>query len=128
MVRTPADRWKHAIVNYRKKCQAILEVSENVRYAGVINSYGRTLAGIVKPGLRPLLKPEHAKNEFFVVPTLISMRKDSSHTMGKLEYALLQHRKVAIVVLHKNAATYYVSLNKKEKDLDGIISRIEKII
>ena len=128
MARTPADRWKHAVANHRKKCQAILGVSDNIRYAGVINSYGRTLAGIVKPGLKPLLNPEHAQNEFFIIPTLLSMRKDSSHTMGGLKYVLLQHRMVSIVVLHKGAVTYYISLNKKEKDLDGVITGIEKII
>jgi hypothetical protein len=49
MVKTPAEKWKEAIIQYRKKCQKIIESSKSVRYAGVINAYGRTLTGIVRP-------------------------------------------------------------------------------
>ena len=29
MVKTPADKWKEAVVNYRKKCQKIIETSKS---------------------------------------------------------------------------------------------------
>ena len=58
MVKTPADKWKDTVVKYRKQCQSILKISKNIRYAGVINVYGRTLTGIVNPKLKPLLKSE----------------------------------------------------------------------
>ncbi|MFB5632982.1 MAG: hypothetical protein ACE5Q9_06625, partial [Nitrosopumilus sp.] len=90
MVKTPADKWKDAVVKYRKQCQKILDVSKNIRYAGVINIYGRTLAGIVQPNLKPLLKSEQVKNEFFIISTLMSLRKDTASTVGKLEHVILQ--------------------------------------
>ena len=102
MVKTPADKWKATVVKYRKQCQKILEVSKSVRYAGVINVYGRTLAGIVQPNLKPLLKSEQVKNEFFIISTLMSLRKDTASTVGKLEHVVLQHQKVTIVLLQKN--------------------------
>ena len=127
MGKTAADKWKNEIVNHRKKCQAILKISESIRYVGVINSYGRTLAGIVKSDVKPLLKTDQAKNEFFIIPTLINMRKDSSRVLGKMNYVLLQHQKVSILVLQKNAVTYYISLDKS-KDLDSIVSKIQKTV
>ncbi|AFS80829.1 hypothetical protein NKOR_04715 [Candidatus Nitrosopumilus koreensis AR1] len=128
MVKTPADKWKSTIIKYRKQCQKILEISQSVRYAGVINVYGRTLAGIVQPNLKPLLKSEQVKNEFFIISTLMSLRKNTASTVGKLEYVILQHQKVTILILQKNDLTYYVSINRKEKDLKKIISSIKKIV
>ena len=128
MVKTPADKWNATVVKYRKQCQKILDVSKSIRYAGVINIYGRTLAGIVQPNLKPLLKSEQVKNEFFIISTLMSLRKDTASTVGKLEHVILQHQKVTIVLLQKNDITYYVSINRKEKGLEKIISSIKKLV
>ena len=128
MVKTPAEKWKDAIVNYRKKCQKIIETSPRVRYAGVINAYGRTLTGIVRPDVKPLLKSGQVKNEFFILSTLMNLRKETSNSVGKLNYVLLDHQKVSIVIFQKNNLTYYVSLDGKEKNTSSIISKIKKLI
>ncbi|MDH3489065.1 MAG: hypothetical protein OEL56_01305 [Nitrosopumilus sp.] len=128
MVKTPSDKWKDAVIKYRKQCQSILQLSESIRYVGVINAYGRTLTGIVKPDLKPLLKSEQVKNEFFIISTLMSLRKDTIVTVGKLEHVILQHEKVIIIILQKNNVTFYISIDRKEKDLEKIISLIKKTI
>ena len=128
MVKTPADKWKNMVIKYRKQCQNILKLSNSIRYAGVINVYGRTLTGIVNPSLKPMLKSEQVKNEFFIISTLMSLRKNTASTVGKLEHMILQHQKITIVVLQKNDITYYVSINRKVKGLEKIIASIKKII
>ena len=128
MIKTPADKWKDVVVKYRKQCQNILKISTSIRYAGVINVYGRTLTGIVRPDLKPLLKSEQVKNEFFIISTLISLRKNTASTVGKLEHVILQHQKITIAILQKNDVTYYVSINRKEKGIEKIISLIKKTI
>lgn len=128
MVKTPADKWKETVIKYRKQCQKILQVSKSVRYAGVVNAYGRTLTGMIKPNLKPLLQSEDFKNELFVTSTLTSLRKNSLDSIGKLEHVVLQHQKITLVILQKNNITYYVSINRKEKSLEKIISSIKKII
>lgn len=128
MVKTPADKWKDTVVKYRKQCQNILKLSNSIRYAGVVNVYGRTLTGMIRPNLKPLLKSEQVKNEFFIISTLMSLRKETANTVGKLEHVILQHQKVTILILQKNDITYYVSINRKEKDLEKIISLIKKTV
>lgn len=128
MEKTPAEKWKEQIVQYRKKCQKIIELSQSIRYAGVINNYGRTLTGIVRPNVKPLLKSEQIKNEFFIISTLMTLRKDTVSAVGKLDYVLLQHQKVSIVIFQKNDITYYISIDRKEKSIDKIISSIKKTI
>ncbi len=128
MVKTPAEKWKEAIINYRKKCQKIMKVSKNVRYSGVINAYGRTLTGIVRPDITPLLKSEQIKNEFFILSTLMNLRKGVTNVVGKLNYVLLEHQKVSIIIFQKNDMTFYVSIDRKSKDVKLIISKIKKLI
>ncbi|MDH3339719.1 MAG: hypothetical protein OEL84_00380 [Nitrosopumilus sp.] len=127
MVKTPADKWKDAVIKYRKQCQNILKLSNSIRYAGVINAYGRTLTGMVKPNLKPLLKSEQVKNEFFIISTLMSLRKETVSTIGRLEHVILQHQKVTIIILQKNDVTFYVSIDRKE-NLAKILSSIKKVI
>ena len=128
MKKTPADKWQDAVISYKKQCQSILKLSEHVRYAGVINAYGRTLTGIIKPNVKPLLKSEEIKNEFFIVSTLISLRQSSENDLGKLDYVILKHSKTNIIILHKNNVTFYVSINPKEKNSEQLVSKIKKII
>ena len=128
MAKTPAEKWKHALTEYKKQCQDILKLSNNIRYVGVINAHGRTLTGIIRSNLKPLLKSDEVRNEFFVISTLMSLRKKTSTSVGKLEHVVLQHQKVTIVILHKKNLSYYVSINRKETDLEKIISSIKKTI
>jgi len=128
MVKTPEQKWKESIINYKKKCQKVLNISNSIRYAGVINEYGRTLTGIIRPGEKPLLKSDQAKSEFFIISTLETLRKKSSSPLGKLDYLLLKHQKVSILVFQKNNITFYVSLESNEKNLRNIITKIKKII
>jgi hypothetical protein len=128
MVKTPADKWKDTVIKYRKQCQSILKISDSIRYAGVINAYGRTLTGIIQPNAKPLLKSENIKNEFSIMSTLLSLRNYNAVSIGKLEHVLLQHQKVTILILQKKDVIYYISISKKEKSIEKIIPQIKKII
>ena len=128
MRKTPAEKWKEIISKYKSQCRKIMGVSKNIRYTGVINEYGRTLTGVVRPGVKPLLKSEQVKNEFFIISTLMTLRKGASSAVGKLNYVVLKHQKVTILAFQKDKATFYISIDAKEKVLDKIISKIEKLI
>ncbi len=128
MQKTPQQKWNNSIIKFRKKCQQILKVSKSIRYAGVINEYGRTLSGIIRPGVKPLLKSEQVKNEFFIISTLMTLRKSSDSSLGKLDYLVLKHQKVSVLAFQRNKETYYVSISGKEKELNIIIPKIKKLI
>ena len=128
MQKTPSEKWKKSILKYKKQCQSILEISNNIRYVGVINNYGRTLTGVIQSNLKPLLKSEEVKHEFFIISTLFSLRKDGANSLGKLDHIILKHSKVNVIVFQKSNVTFYISINSKEKSLDKIISLIKKTI
>jgi len=105
-----------------------LNVSKNIRYVGVINEYGRTLTGIIRPGIKPLLKSEQVRNEFFIISTLMALRKILDSSLGKLDFIILKHQKVSIIACQKNKVTFYISVLEKEKELDTLIPDIKKLI
>lgn len=128
MMKTPSEKWTDSILKYRKKCQGIIQISNNIRYVGVVNNYGKTLAGIINPDVKPLMNSEIIKNDLFIMSTLMSLRKKTEDILGKLNYTLLQHQKMSILIFQKNNATYYVTIYKNENDIDRIITSIKKII
>jgi len=128
MVKTPQQKWKDSIIAYRKKCQKILQLSKSIRYAGIINEYGRTLTGMVRPNTIPLWSAEQVKNEFFIISTLMTLRRSYAKKVGVLDFMHLSHPKVTILAFQRNNITYYVSLDVKTKNIATLISKIKKIL
>lgn len=126
MVRTPEQKWKESILSYRKKCQQILKISESIRYVGVINEYGRTLTGIIRPGIKPLLGSEDAKNEFFIISNLITLRNSQAKVLGNLDHALLKHKKVTLVAIPNGTVIFYITLDANTKTVNELILKIKK--
>jgi hypothetical protein len=128
MGKTPEQRWKASIITFRKKCQKIIQSSNSVRYAGIINEYGRTLTGMVRPGVIPLWTAEQVKNEFFIISTLMTLRKNYAQKVGALDYLVLSHPKVTIIAIQRKNITYYVSVDVNAKDIEKLILKFKKII
>lgn len=130
MNKTPNQNWVEKISTYKKKCQSILNLSSSIRYVGLINQYGRTLTGIIKPGTSILLKSEAARNEFFLVSTLFNMRNKIDAAIGEMDYATFKHDKVTLLVFQSKEGIYYVSLNRNVTPdaTVKIISKIKKIV
>jgi len=130
MVKTPSEKWQEDISSHRRKCQKILLVSKSIRYVGLINEYGRTMTGIIKPGINIFLKSESARNEFFLISTLLSMRKANDYAIGNLDFAMFKHNKVTLLAFQRKEGIYYVSVNKNipTNSLSKIISEIKKLI
>ncbi len=128
MLKTPQEKWKESIIAYRKKCQKILNLSKSIRYAGIINEYGRTLTGLVRPNTIPLWSAEQVKNEFFIISTLMTLRKSYAKKVGDLDFMHLSHPKVTILAFQRKNITFYVSIDVKTKNIEILISKIKKIL
>ncbi|HJU14300.1 MAG TPA: hypothetical protein VJ792_07590 [Candidatus Nitrosotalea sp.] len=130
MKATPSQRWNEEIAKYKKKCQQILGLSTSIRYVGLINQYGRTLTGIIRPGTKILLRPDPARNEFFLVSTVFNMRNKIDSAIGSLEYAVFRHNKVTLLVFQSREGIYYVSMSKNvtTDSMAKIVAKIKKVI
>ncbi len=130
MNKTPNQKWNEEIFRYKKKCQQIIGLSSSIRYVGLVNEYGRTLTGIIKPGTNILLKPESARNEFFLVSTMFNMRNKIDAAIGKMNYAIFKHDKITLVVFQSKEGIYYVSISRNVTvdEIAKIIAKIKKVI
>jgi hypothetical protein len=98
---------------YKQECSSILAVSSRIRYAGIINKFGRTKAGSLRKGVVPLLKPEEARNEHFIEATRNQLRKNFEKSIGREEYTLTENERVKIVTLSSQEHFYYITLDKE---------------
>lgn len=97
---------------YKEKCTSILGISPKIRYAGIVNKFGRTLAGSLRKGVVPLLKPEEAKSEYFIEAARSQMRRSFEKSIGRTEYTLTENEKVKILTLADADNIYYVTMDK----------------
>jgi hypothetical protein len=107
----------------RDKCSQILAVSPHIRYAGVMNRFGRTLAVGLRKGVVPLLKPEDARNEYFIEATRDQLRRTFEKSIGRTEYTFTENAKVKILTISGAENFYYITMDK-----DTPASEVAKII
>jgi hypothetical protein len=115
---------------YKQECSNILAVSPRIRYAGIINKFGRTLAGGLRKGVVPLLKPDEARNEHFIEATRNQLRKDFEKSIGQEEYTLTENEKVKIITLSSEEYFYYVTVDKDTptNEVMKIIYDVQKLV
>lgn len=115
---------------YKQECSNILAVSPRIRYAGIINKFGRTLAGGLRKGVVPLLKPDEARNEHFIEATRNQLRKNFEKSIGQEVYTLTENEKVKIITMSSEEYFYYVTVDKETptNEVMKIINDVQKLI
>jgi hypothetical protein len=108
---------------YRDKCSNILAISPRIRYAGIVNKFGRTMAGGLRKGVVPLLKQDEARNEYFIEATRNQLRKNFERSIGRTEYTFTENEKVKILTIAGEDYFYYITMDK-----DTSASEATKII
>ena len=98
---------------YKQKCSDILAISARIRYAGIINKFGRTLAGRLRKGVAPLLMPDEARNEHFIEATRNQLRKNFEKSIGRAEYTFTENEKVKILTIAGKEHFYYITMDKE---------------
>ena len=115
---------KEDIRKHKEICDKILAISPKIRYVGMINKFGKTIAGDLREGIRPLFKPEQARDEFFLAATREFLRKDFNSTLGKIFFTLTVHEKVKIVSFTSDTVTFYITM-EKDTSYDEIVKVVE---
>ncbi|WP_415280705.1 hypothetical protein [Candidatus Nitrososphaera sp. FF02] len=112
----------------RDKCNQILAISPRIRYAGVMNRLGRTLAGGLRKGVVPLLKPEDARNEYFIESTRDQLRRTLEKSIGRTEYTFTENAKVKILTISGAENFYYITMDKETpaSEVAKIIESVRK--
>ena len=115
---------------YKQECSNVLALSPRIRYAGIMNKFGRTLAGGLRKGVIPLLKPDEARNEYFIEATRNQLRKNFEKSIGRAEYTFTENEKVKILTIAGEEHFYYVTMDKETPDYEvaKIIEQVKKLV
>lgn len=115
---------------YKEKCNSILAISPRIRYAGIMNRFGRTLAGGLRKGVVPLLKQDEARNEYFIEATRNQLRKNFENSIGRTEYTLTENEKVKILTIASEEHFYYITMDKETpaSEVAKVIEAAKKLV
>ena len=115
---------------YKERCNSILAISQHIRYAGIMNRFGRTLAGNLRKGLAPLLKPDEARNEFFIEATRNQLRRNFEKSIGRTEYTFTENEKVKIMTIASEEHFYYITMDTETPsgEVTRVIDAAKKLV
>ena len=115
---------------YHDRCVAFLNISEKIRYVGIINRFGRTLSGKLRKNVKPLLSPEQARDEHFIESMRQQLRNSFESSIGKTIFAITKNELVTLLLVPsktKDDVLYYVTVDK-DVSLDEVNDIINKVI
>jgi hypothetical protein len=99
-------------IKNKEKCHDILLLSQRIRYVGMINNFGKTIAGQLRPGLVPLLSVEQAIKEHFIDATRNQLRKAFDSALGPTLYTLTVNKKVlSLTFPFQSGGFYYITID-----------------
>ena len=114
---------------YKTNCKKILEVSPKIRYVGITNKFGRTIAGQLRIGIIPLLKTEEMRNELFVHSMIYNIRKSYEKSIGETEFIFISNENVDILSFYVDELVYYMTIDKDidKNELYSVIKKTREI-
>ncbi len=114
---------------YKTNCKKILEVSPKIRYVGITNKFGRTIAGQLRIGIIPLLKTEEMRNELFVHSMIYNIRKSYEKSIGETEFMFISNENVDILSFYIDELVYYMTIDKDidKNELYSVIKKTREI-
>ena len=115
---------------YHDKCIAFLNISEKIRYVGIINRFGRTLSGKLRKNVKPLLSPEQARDEHFIESMRQQLRNSVESSIGKTIFSITKNELVTLILVPSRSddgVLFYVTVDK-DVSLDEANDIINKII
>ena len=125
------DDFSATRLSYQDKCLELMNISEKVRYVGIINRYGRTVAGKLRKNITPLLSPEQARDEHFVEAIRQQLRNSFDESIGKTDYSITKNDLVTLVLVPstKNDVLIYLTLDRDVplQDVSNVITKIKEI-
>lgn len=122
------DQLREDILKTKEFCSRILGISSKIRYAAVMNEFGRTIAGQLRKNVVPLFTPVEARNENYIEATRTRFRRNFDKSIGKTNFTFTENEKVKILVIPGETNFCYVTLDKEAEltEVEQIVDAIRK--
>jgi len=116
----------HEYYAYEQKCKLLLNFDE-IRFAGLINSMGRLVAGGFKEGIIPLEDEPERRKMYMELALRVSLRKDFDYSLGQVKYSASRREKAVMISFPVNNNVLMISA-EPDVDIDKTAKKILKKI
>lgn len=122
----PTLEKSHEYSHFQQMCDILLE-QEKIRFAGLINSMGRLVAGGIREGLVPLEDEAERQKMYMELALRVSMRKDFDYTLGPVKFSASRREKAVVMSFPINNNVLLISA-EPEVDIEETANKVIKII
>lgn len=122
----PTLEKSHEYSHFQQMCDILLE-QENIRFAGLINSMGKLVAGGIREGLVPLEDEAERQKMYMELALRVSMRKDFDYTLGPVKFSASRREKALVMSFPINNNVLLISA-EPEVDIEETANKVIKII
>ena len=117
-------------MDYENLCTLVQKIDSKVRFAGVINSKGRLVAGGMTPSKKRLGDRKRDEMLYMELALRVKMRREFDDDLGKVKFAMSFREKLIVMSFPMKNNILMVSMERKtqfEKIAFGILKLIEKL-
>ena len=117
-------------MDYDKLCESAKKADSKVRFAGIINSRGRLVAGGMVPSKKALEDEKNDEMLFMELALRVKMRSEFDSELGKVKFSLSLREKLIVMSFPIKNDVLLVSMEKKtqfEKIASNILKSVEKL-
>ena len=117
-------------MKYDELCERAKKVDPKVRFAGIINSKGRLVAGGMVSSKKPLEDIKKDEMLFMELALRVKMRSEFDSELGKVKFSLSLREKLIVMSFPIKNDVLLVSMERKtqfEKIAFKVLKYIEKL-
>lgn len=97
------------LYRYTQLCEQVLNLNEQIRFAGVISEKGRLVAGGMREGVKPLEKEKDDEVLFMELALRVRMRQEFDRQLGPVNFAMASRRRAITMSFRLNNDILYVA-------------------
>jgi len=114
-------------MKYDELCERVKKVDSKIRFAGVINSKGRLVAGGMVSSKKRLGDRKDDEMLYMELALRVKMRSEFDDDLGKVKFSLSFREKLIVMSFPMKNDVLFVSLDKK-MSFDKIPFKILKLL
>jgi len=110
---------------FQQKCDILL-LEDEIRFAGLINSMGRLVAGGFKEGIIPLEDEADRQKMYMELALRVSMRMEFDYSLGPVKYSSSRREKAVMMSFPINNNVLMISA-ETTVDIEQLAKKIMKV-
>ena len=117
-------------MDYENLCTLVQKIDSKVRFAGVINSKGRLIAGGMTPSIKRLGDRKRDEMLYMELALRVKMRREFDDDLGKVKFSMSFREKLIVMSFPMENDVLMVSMERKtqfEQIAFSILKLAEKI-